>query len=71
MPAHFEQAASIVTQDMVAEKVPCGPDPDRHVAAVQRYLDAGFDEVYVNQIGSDWAGFLDFYQREMKSRLGQ
>jgi G6PDH family F420-dependent oxidoreductase len=71
MPSHFEQAASIVTEEMVAEKVSCGPDPERHVAAIQKYFDAGFEEVYVNQIGSDWVGFLDFYQREMKSRLGQ
>ena len=70
MPVHFEEAASIVTEEMVAEQVPCGPDPERHVAAITRYLDAGFDQVYVNQIGSDWAGFLDFYQREVAPRLG-
>ncbi len=34
MPAHFEQAASIVTEDMVAEAVPCGPDPERHARAI-------------------------------------
>ncbi len=71
MPAHFEQAAAIVTEDMVAEMVSCGPDPERHVAAVRQFLDAGFDEVYVNQIGTDWPGFLDFYRREMQPRLGR
>jgi G6PDH family F420-dependent oxidoreductase len=70
MPAHFEQAASIVTEEMVADKVPCGPDPERHVQAIRSYLDAGFDQVYVNQIGTDWKGFLDFYQRELRLRLG-
>ena len=38
-----------------------GPDPERHVKAISAYLDAGFDEVYVNQIGPDQEGFLDFY----------
>ena len=70
MPAHFEEAASIVTPAMVAEKVSCGPDPERHVQAIRSYLDAGFDQVYVNQIGTDWEGFLDFYQRELRPRLG-
>ncbi len=69
MPAHFEEAASLVTEDMVKEKIPCGPDPERHVRAITEFLEAGFDEVYVNQIGPDWPGFLDFYARELAPRL--
>jgi G6PDH family F420-dependent oxidoreductase len=69
MPAHFEEAASLVTEDMVREKIPCGPDPERHVQAITEFLEAGFDEVYVNQIGPDWPGFLDFYARELAPRL--
>jgi G6PDH family F420-dependent oxidoreductase len=69
MPLHFEQAASIVTEDMVAEKVPCGPDPERHLKAISQYLDAGFDEVYINQIGPDQKGFLEFYRKELEPRL--
>ncbi|MCW3066613.1 MAG: class F420-dependent oxidoreductase, partial [Solirubrobacterales bacterium] len=52
-PRHFEQASEIVTEDMVAEQVPCGPDPEPVVAKIREFLDAGFDEVYVNQIGPD------------------
>lgn len=70
MPAHFEQAAQNVSEEMVAEKIPCGPDPERHVAAFRQYLDAGFDEVYVSQIGDDQSGYLDFFFREVKPRLG-
>jgi G6PDH family F420-dependent oxidoreductase len=68
-PAHFEQAASLVTEEMVAEQVPCGPDPERFVAALQSYERAGFDEVYINQIGDDLPGFLDFWRRELRPRL--
>ena len=70
LPKHFQEGASLVTEDMVAEKVPCGPDPARHVAAISAYLDAGFDEVYVNQIGEDQSGFCDFYRKELAPRLG-
>jgi G6PDH family F420-dependent oxidoreductase len=70
MPAHFEQAASVVTEDMVAEKVPCGPDPERHLAAIRHYLEAGYDELYVSQIGPDLGGFLNFYNSEIRPRLG-
>jgi G6PDH family F420-dependent oxidoreductase len=68
-PEHFEQAASIVTEEMVTSKIVCGPDPERHADALRQYLDAGFDEVYVNQIGDDQAGYFDFYRREVAPRL--
>ncbi|MGH9019025.1 MAG: LLM class F420-dependent oxidoreductase, partial [Acidimicrobiales bacterium] len=70
MPLHFEQVSSVVTEDMVADKVVCGPDPERHVAAITAYLDAGFDELYVNQIGDDLDGFLDFFTKDVGPRLG-
>ncbi|MFB9902628.1 TIGR03557 family F420-dependent LLM class oxidoreductase [Allokutzneria oryzae] len=50
-PRHFEQASTLVTEDTVRGSVPCGPDPEKHVAALQEYVDAGYDEVYVQQIG--------------------
>ena len=69
LPAFYEQAASLVSEDMAAASVSCGPDPERHLAAILEYLDAGFDEVYVNQVGPDQPTFLDFYRRELLPRL--
>ena len=69
MPRHFEQAVSVVTEDMVAEAVPCGPDPERHLAALRKYADAGFDELFVNQIGDDAPGFFKFFNDEIRSHL--
>jgi G6PDH family F420-dependent oxidoreductase len=62
---HFAQAAGIVTRDMVRERIVCGPDPQRHIAAIQAYVDAGYDEVYVAQMGPDQAGMIRFYEREV------
>ena len=36
---------------MTAESVACGPDSTEHARTFQAYADAGFDEVYVAQIG--------------------
>lgn len=47
----------------------CGPDPEEHAAAIQAYVDAGFDEIYVGQIGPDHDGFVDFYAREILPRF--
>ncbi|MFN2483889.1 MAG: TIGR03557 family F420-dependent LLM class oxidoreductase [Candidatus Limnocylindria bacterium] len=70
MPAHFEQAAQMVTEQQVAEAVVCGPDPERHAAAIGEYVDGGFSHVYVHQIGPDQEGFLRFYQREVLPGIG-
>ncbi|MER7800242.1 TIGR03557 family F420-dependent LLM class oxidoreductase [Streptomyces parvulus] len=69
-PAHFEQASTLVTEEAVAEGMVCGNDVDEHVGAVAAYVDAGFDEVYVGQIGPDQQGFFDFYRADVLPRLG-
>lgn len=69
MPAHYEAACEPVTKEMVAEQVSCGPDPEKHVAKIKAFLDAGYDEVYVNQIGDDQEGFVAFLKDEVLPRL--
>ena len=68
-PKHFEQLASIVTEEMIAEKVVCGPDIERHVEMIRSYVDAGFDHVYVHQVGPDQAGFIEAYARDLLPRF--
>jgi G6PDH family F420-dependent oxidoreductase len=70
LPRHFEQAAESITEDQVAEKVACGPDPERHMALIRTYADAGFDHVAVHQIGPDQDGFFEFYERDVLPKLG-
>jgi G6PDH family F420-dependent oxidoreductase len=69
LPSHFESAMQMVTEEQLAEVIPCGPDPERHVAAIRKAIDAGYDEVYVSQIGPEQAAFFDFYRRELLPRL--
>jgi G6PDH family F420-dependent oxidoreductase len=68
-PTHFDQASELVTEEMVAEKVTCGTDAGEHVAAIQEYVDAGFDEIYVAQMGPDQEGMIRFYEREVLPRI--
>ena len=68
-PAHFEQASALVTEEMIAESVPCGPDVEKIAAAVREFADAGFDELYVQQIGDRQAEFFDVLEREIVPRL--
>ena len=70
-PRHFEQAAELVTEQQVADAVPCGDDVNEHMEAVHAYADAGFDQVFVNQIGPQYHGFFDFYREHVLPRLQQ
>jgi G6PDH family F420-dependent oxidoreductase len=71
LPRHFEQAAELVTEADVAEKVVCGPDPSAHLELIETYAEAGYDHVYVHQVGPDQYGFLDFCGREiLRAREG-
>jgi G6PDH family F420-dependent oxidoreductase len=70
-PAHFEQASELVTEAMIAESVPCGPDVDRIAETFQAFADAGFDELYVQQIGPDQRAFFDVLKTELLPALGR
>jgi hypothetical protein len=54
---------------MVAEQTPCGPNVDRHVRAIREYAEAGFDELYVSQIGPEQDGFFTFYREQVLPRV--
>jgi G6PDH family F420-dependent oxidoreductase len=64
-PAHYEEASSLVTEEMVAEAFPCGPDAAKHLNAIHRYIDAGYDEIYIQQMGPEQQGFFRFYAQEV------
>jgi len=68
-PKHFEQASELVTEDMTREATTTGPDPARHVEAFRPYADAGFDEVYVSNMGPHHEQFFDLYRREVLPAL--
>jgi coenzyme F420-dependent glucose-6-phosphate dehydrogenase len=71
LPAHFEQAVAPLREEDVAEKVVCGPDASAHIAQIREYLDAGFDHVYMHQIGLDQEGFFRFYEQEVLPELAR
>ena len=68
-PSHFEQAAELVTVEAATEGVVCGMDAQAHVDNLRQYIDAGYDEIYVQQVGPDQETFLDFYTEEVFPEL--
>jgi G6PDH family F420-dependent oxidoreductase len=68
-PVNFEAASATVTPDDIREQFAVGPDPAKHVAAVKKYADAGFDRLVLMNAGPDPDGFLDFFAKELAAPL--
>ncbi len=67
-PAHFEQAAELVSEQQIAESIPCGPDLDAHLEKIREYEEAGFDELYVQQVGDGHERMFELYAEEILPR---
>ncbi|HEX6522998.1 MAG TPA: TIGR03557 family F420-dependent LLM class oxidoreductase [Streptosporangiaceae bacterium] len=52
-PRSFDAASQNVTEDDIAELVPCGPETGRYVDAVKQYTNAGFTHVALVQVGAE------------------
>jgi G6PDH family F420-dependent oxidoreductase len=60
-PAGFAAATQFVTEDDVAENIPCGPDVDPILAAAKPFWEAGFTHLALVQIGGEHQdGFFEF-----------
>jgi G6PDH family F420-dependent oxidoreductase len=69
-PAAFEGATETVAPAQVAEWIACGPDLAEHVAKIREFLDAGFDEIALLQIGADQQEpFIGWAERELLPAL--
>jgi len=64
-PRHFEQVSQLVTEESTRESVPAGPDPQVHIDTLREYQEAGFDEVYVANMGPHWVDMIEGYAREV------
>jgi G6PDH family F420-dependent oxidoreductase len=65
----FAAASRHVSPETVAQKVSCGPSADRHLQAIDRYIQAGYDHIILVQIGPNQDEFLEFFERELAPNL--
>src|SRR4051794_1443614 len=52
-PSSFEAATQFVSPDQVAEQLACGPDVAEHVEKIKPFIEAGFTEIALVQIGGE------------------
>ncbi len=69
LPAGFEGATRHIQAEDLADSLPMGPDVERHVAAICKHIDAGYDHIILSQVGPDQEAFFGFFEKELAPRL--
>lgn len=69
LPSHFEKAGELLSAEQMAKAFPCGPDPEKHLNAIREHIKAGYDHIYIHQIGPEQEAFMDFYAREILPKV--
>jgi coenzyme F420-dependent glucose-6-phosphate dehydrogenase len=67
---YIEEAVEAVSLEEIGKDIVCGPDPQRHLEAIGEFARAGFDHVYVHQVGPAQEEFMRFYEREIIPQAG-
>jgi G6PDH family F420-dependent oxidoreductase len=68
-PEHFEQATELVTEEMTRKSVVAGNDPADHLEQIKGYADAGYDELYVANMGPHFKEMIAFYGEKVLPEL--
>jgi G6PDH family F420-dependent oxidoreductase len=68
-PVNFDAASKHVRPEDLAEQIPHGPAVEPYVAAVQKMVDGGFDQLAFVQVGEDQDGFFRFWNDELRPAL--
>jgi hypothetical protein len=56
---------------MTAEATACGPDAAKHLEQARAYLEAGYDEIYVSNMGPHYQGCMDLWRDEVLPELAR
>ncbi|WP_129336743.1 TIGR03557 family F420-dependent LLM class oxidoreductase [Cellulomonas endophytica] len=64
-PFDLEQMARLVRPEDLAGRMVVSADPDVHRAQLQRYVDLGFDRIYLHNAGRNQREFLEVFGRDV------
>jgi coenzyme F420-dependent glucose-6-phosphate dehydrogenase len=64
-PFDFEQMAALVRPEDFDGRMVISADPDVHRAEIQRFLDLGFDRIYLHNVGRNQTEWIETFGREV------
>ncbi|MCU1508042.1 MAG: family F420-dependent class oxidoreductase [Glaciihabitans sp.] len=68
-PYELEQMARMVTPADFDGRMPVSADPDVHRRHIQRYLDLGFDRIYLHNVGRNQREWIEVFGRDVLPKL--
>ncbi len=68
-PHDFAQMAKLVRADDFEGRMVISSDPDVHRAEIQKYVDLGFDRVYLHNVGRNQAEWIEVFGRDVLPKL--
>jgi len=68
-PQDLEQMAKLVRPEDFAGRMLISSDPERHRAEIQKFLDMGFHQIYLHNVGRNQAEWIDVFGRDVLPKL--
>ncbi|HEU5437727.1 MAG TPA: TIGR03557 family F420-dependent LLM class oxidoreductase [Ktedonobacterales bacterium] len=68
-PEDFEAMAKLVRPEYFEGRVFMSPDLEEHALHIQHFIDLGFEDVYVHNVGRNQPEFIEAYARSVLPRL--
>jgi G6PDH family F420-dependent oxidoreductase len=68
-PLDFQSMAALVRPEDFEGRMVISSDPDLHRATIQRFVDLGFDRVYLHNVGRNQAEWIEVFGREVLPKL--
>ena len=70
-PFEFEQIARLVRPEDFEGRMVISSDPDVHRANIQKYVDLGFDRIYLHNVGRNQREWLDVFAKDVLPKLSR
>ncbi len=70
-PFEFEQMAKLVRPEDFEGRMVISADPDEHRAYIQRFVDLGFDRIYLHNVGRNQAEWIEVFGRDVLPKLSR
>jgi G6PDH family F420-dependent oxidoreductase len=70
-PFELEQLAKLVRPEDFEGRMVISADPDAHRAYIQKFVDVGFDRIYLHNVGRNQREWIDVFSRDVLPKLAR
>ena len=68
-PEDFAEIAKLVRPENYKNRMLISPDLDAHRAALQQYIELGFNEIHVHNVGRNQKEWIEAFGREVLPKI--